>query len=217
MRIGLIVSTLFLLKMMSVNGFSSCGLAMTSLTKNNESNKFEDVQKISRRRILIGTTTFIGSYNYLWKNRIVSAFDDSQYKEGPKGLKYLIVEEGKSDGLKPQRAQKVKTSYALFLNGFEEDGGKKIDSSAGLFGDKPFEFLVGTGSVIKGWDLALMDMKEGESRKLIVPSDLGYGDKGAGGKIPGGATLYFSVTLTELGTVPVLNADQEKWLEEHPL
>ena len=71
---------------------------------------------------------------------------------------------------------------------------------------------------MKGWDLALMDMTVGESRRLVIPSDLGYGDNGVGnGKIPGKSTLYFDVTLTELGKKPKLGPEQLQWLEEHPL
>jgi hypothetical protein len=64
---------------------------------------------------------------------------------------------------------------------------------------------------------AIMEMKEGEARKLIIPADLGYGSKGAGGKIPGGATLYFEVKLAALGDAPVLNEKQQQWLDEHPI
>jgi FKBP-type peptidyl-prolyl cis-trans isomerase len=120
-------------------------------------------------------------------------------------------------GEKPQRGQKVKTTYKLFLNGFDQDSGELIDSSKGLFGESPFEFVVGVGQVVRGWDLALMDMKEREARRLVIPPDLGYGAKGAGGRIPGGATLFFEVQLTELGKKPDFNEDQLKWLEEHPL
>ena len=63
----------------------------------------------------------------------------------------------------------------------------------------PFSFHSGVKEVIRGWDLAIMEMKAGETRQLVIPSDLGYGPKGAGGKIPGGATLFFDVTLIELG------------------
>lgn len=143
------------------------------------------------------------------------AIDLSSYQDGPRGLKYLVTNE--SDGPKPERAQKVKTSYTLYLDGFPEDGGRQIDSSKGFLGDSPFEFYVGVSQVVKGWDLSLMDMKEGEARRLVIPSDLGYGDKGFGGRIPGGSTLYFDVKLTEIGPKPTLGPEQLKWLEDNPL
>mmetsp|Transcript_9935 Transcript_9935/g.14626 ORF Transcript_9935/g.14626 Transcript_9935/m.14626 type:complete len:208 (-) Transcript_9935:116-739(-) len=145
------------------------------------------------------------------------ALDLLKYEDGPRSLKYLVTETGNGSGVKPQRGQKVKTSYTLYVNGFEEDGGKKVDSSKGFLGDKPFEFMVGVSQVIKGWDLCLMDMEEGEARRLIVPSDLGYGEKGAGADIAGGATLYFDVKLNEIGKSPNLNEKQLKWLDENPL
>jgi hypothetical protein len=173
---------------------------------------------LSRRDVFRGTaaTGLISAMLNVVALPAYAGTDLSQFTDGPRGLKYLVTSEG-TGTTKPQRAQKVKTSYALFLGGFPEDGGKPIDSSKGMFGDKPFEFHVGVSEVIKGWDLALMDMVEGEARRLVIPSALGYGDKGAGGRIPGGATLYFEVQLTENGIVPELNDGQRKWLEEHPL
>merc|ERR1712129_608535 len=67
--------------------------------------------------------------------------------------------------------------------------GSKFDSSVDR--GQPFEFQLGQGRVIKGWDQGLLDMCIGEKRKLTIPSDMGYGSRGAGGKIPGGATLVF--------------------------
>lgn len=71
--------------------------------------------------------------------------------------------------------------------------GKEFDSSARA--GQPFRFVVGAGQVIKGWDQGVAGMTVGGTRRLIVPADLAYGDSGAGGVIPPGATLVFEVTL----------------------
>ena len=70
--------------------------------------------------------------------------------------------------------------------------GKQFDSSIGR---GPFNFKLGAGEVIKGWDEGLNSMCVGEKRTLVIPSSMGYGDQGAGQDIPGGATLKFTVEL----------------------
>ena len=134
-----------------------------------------------------------------------------------RGLEYELVREGA--GPKPARGQSVRAQYTLALGGFAgENGAQVVDSSRGLL--KPpqgFAFYAGVGAVIKGWDLAVMDMRPGEARRLIIPADLGYGAKGAGGKIPGGATLYFDIELAGVGDPPVLDERQLEWLEKNPL
>ena len=74
-----------------------------------------------------------------------------------------------------------------------DNKGKQFDSS--LTQGRAFRFPLGTGQVIKGWDQGVLGMKVGESRRLIIPADLAYGDGGAGGVIPPGATLVFDIDL----------------------
>ncbi|CAM9248594.1 unnamed protein product, partial [Ectocarpus fasciculatus] len=69
--------------------------------------------------------------------------------------------------------------------------GKEFDSSHAR--QKPFEFTLGQGRVIQGWEQGLLDMCIGEKRTLVVPPELGYGEKGSKGSIPGGATIRFEV------------------------
>ena len=108
----------------------------------------------------------------------------------PSGLRIIDVKPG--TGPVPQAGQTVTVNYTgwLFVDGKK---GKKFDSS--LDRGDPFSFTLGQGQVIKGWDEGLATMHVGGKRTLIIPPDLGYGARGAGGDIPPGATLMFDVDL----------------------
>jgi len=113
------------------------------------------------------------------------------------GLKY--IDEKIGEGKTPEKGNIVVVHYTGTL----EDG-TKFDSSRDR--GQTFEFPIGMGRVIKGWDEGLSTMKVGGKRKLIIPSDLGYGERGAGGVIPPNATLVFDVELVEIKE-PYVDAD----------
>ena len=108
-------------------------------------------------------------------------------KKTPSGLTIIEVKEG--TGPVAESGQTVTVNYTgrLFY------GGEKFDSSFDHNG--PFSFPLGARQVIKGWDEGVAGMKVGGKRQLVIPPDLGYGDRGAGEKIPPGATLIFDVDL----------------------
>jgi peptidylprolyl isomerase len=105
------------------------------------------------------------------------------------GLQYIDTVEG--TGETPQPGQKVTVHYTGTL----EDG-TKFDSSRDR--GQPFSFKIGVGQVIRGWDEGVGSMKVGGRRQLIIPPDLGYGARGAGGVIPPNATLIFDVELLQI-------------------
>ena len=80
----------------------------------------------------------------------------------------------------------------MHYTGWLEDG-TKFDSS--LDRGRPFEFTLGVGNVIKGWDQGVVGMKINGKRKLTIPPELGYGTRGAGNAVPPNATLIFEVEL----------------------
>jgi FKBP-type peptidyl-prolyl cis-trans isomerase len=107
----------------------------------------------------------------------------------PSGLKYIDEVVGK--GASPVVGKHVKVHYTGTL-----ENGKKFDSSVDR--NQPFTFIIGVGQVIPGWDEGVISMKVGGKRKLIIPPNLGYGARGAGGVIPPNATLLFDVELLDV-------------------
>lgn len=116
--------------------------------------------------------------------------DDFQVNGTPtatsSGLQILDLEPGSGD--EARSGQQVTVHYTGWLT-----NGTKFDSSRDR-GD-PFQFGLGKGQVIRGWDEGVAGMKVGGRRRLVIPPELGYGQRGAGGAIPPGATLLFNVEL----------------------
>ena len=108
----------------------------------------------------------------------------------PSGLVYEEVTEG--TGEVASTGQRVSVHYTGWLT-----NGTKFDSSKDR--NDPFEFPLGAGHVIRGWDEGVQGMKVGGVRKLTIPASLGYGSRGAGGVIPPNATLVFEVELLGIG------------------
>lgn len=102
------------------------------------------------------------------------------------GVKIEILKEG--TGAEAKNGSMVSVHYTGVL-----ENGTKFDSSVDR--GTPFEFALGAGQVIRGWDIGVEGMKIGEKRKLTIPSPLAYGERGAGGVIPPNATLIFEVEL----------------------
>jgi peptidylprolyl isomerase len=107
----------------------------------------------------------------------------------PSGLKYTILKEAPAGAPVAKAGDTVSMLYTGYLT-----NGTMFDSTSKR-NNEPFEFKLGVGQVIKGWDEGVAGMKVGEKRKLVIPSELGYGSQGAGGAIPPNATLIFDVEL----------------------
>jgi peptidyl-prolyl cis-trans isomerase A (cyclophilin A) len=135
------------------------------------------MEQRAREKELAAMEETIAKINKQWPNAVTT----------PSGLKYVVVAEGTGD--MPAPGDMVKVHYTgKLLNG------TKFDSSVDR--GTPIDFPVGQQRVIKGWDEALLTMKTGEKRVLIIPSDLGYGPSGRG-PIPPNATMIFDVELID--------------------
>jgi peptidylprolyl isomerase len=111
----------------------------------------------------------------------------------PSGLQYEDTVAG--SGASPARGQECVMHYTGWL---WQDGTKGAKFDCSVDRGKPFTFPLGMGRVIKGWDEGVGTMRVGGKRTLLIPPDLGYGARGAGGVIPPGATLLFEVELLEI-------------------
>ena len=107
----------------------------------------------------------------------------------PSGLQY--VDEKVGDGKTPEKGKRVTVHYTGTLT-----DGKKFDSSRDH--GEPFQFRLGAGQVIRGWDEGVAGMKVGGKRTLIIPPNMGYGSRGAGSDIPPNSTLLFEVELLDV-------------------
>jgi peptidylprolyl isomerase len=110
----------------------------------------------------------------------------------PSGLGVADVEVG--SGTEPKPGQTVVVHYTGWLY---ERGTKTTKFDSSVDRGEPFEFVIGQGQVIAGWDEGVAGMKVGGRRTLIIPPELGYGERGAGDAIPPNATLIFDVELLE--------------------
>ena len=106
-----------------------------------------------------------------------------------------IIDKKVGDGKEAKAGSTVKVDYTgwLYDPAAPDEKGKKFDSS--LDRGDPFGFVLGNGAVIRGWDEGVKGMKEDGQRTLIIPADMAYGKRGAGGVIPPDATLIFDVDL----------------------
>lgn len=112
-----------------------------------------------------------------------------EMNETESGLRWRTLEEGQ--GAKADSGDTAVVHYTGWL-----PDGTKFDSSRDR--GEPFQFAVGQGQVIQGWDQGVAGMTTGETRQLVIPPSLGYGQRGAGNVIPPGATLVFEVELLEV-------------------
>jgi peptidylprolyl isomerase len=118
--------------------------------------------------------------------------NDSPRVTMPSGWSYKMITPASSGAKAPENGQKVSVHYTGWI---DENGqpGRKFDSSVDR-GQK-FEFDLGKGRVIRGWDEAVADMKIGEKRRVYIPAELAYGNRGAGAVIPPNANLIFDIEL----------------------
>ena len=130
---------------------------------------------------------------------ITACSEQPVIEDGTSDITKLIKIDNKlGEGAQATSGYEVSVHYTgwLYDEAAPEHHGRKFDSSRDR--GKPFKFLLGKGRVIKGWDEGVEGMKVGGQRTLVIPSDLGYGERGNGRTIPPNATLVFDVELLEV-------------------
>ena len=151
------------------------------------------VKKRVYTRILLPLTIafFVAGGAYYWKHYMNQVTKQSLGN----GLSYIILKAAPADAQKPESGDLANVHYTGWI---DENGnpGKMFDSSVER--GEPFTFPVGVGYVIKGWDTAVLDMALGEQRRVFIPSNLGYGARGAGAAIPPNANLIFDIELISI-------------------
>ena len=133
--------------------------------------------------IILGAIVVVAVAIYATQNNDIKQPPQNMNKQG---VEIEILKEG--TGTAAKNGDAVSVHYVGTL-----ENGVKFDSSVDR--NVPFEFTLGAGQVIPGWDVGVEGMKIGEKRKLVIPSSLAYGERGAGGVIPPNATLVFEVEL----------------------
>ena len=136
--------------------------------------------------IILGAIVVVAVAIYATQNNDIKQPPQNMNKQG---VEIEILKKG--TGTAAKNGDAVSVHYVGTLG-----NGVKFDSS--IDRGVPFEFTLGAGQVIPGWDVGVEGMKIGEKRKLVIPSSLAYGERGAGGVIPPNATLVFEVELLEI-------------------
>ncbi len=171
--------------------FVCTGLLIFSLIFNNKPSAIASTNIASNQNENIAQSpTLVANASKLMETGNME-IDLSNAQTSSTGL--ISVETEAGEGESPNRGQKVTVHYSGYL---AEEGyarGKKFDSSKDR--NQPFTFTIGVGQVIKGWDEGVAKMQVGGKSTLIIPPELGYGTRGAGGVIPPNATLIFDVEL----------------------
>ena len=111
-------------------------------------------------------------------------------------IRSTIIHPAEENAAAPKQRDTVSVHYVGRLMNEDGSEGKEFDSS--IKRGKPFEFILGVGYVIRGWDIAVSEMKVGEKRKVVIPPSLGYGASGVPGAIPKNATLIFDIELLDI-------------------